>query len=122
MDDARRGHVRGGATFAIAYRVLDPIKARLDFGEDECDAIAEDLSEGGLSFSASHPITEGATVALKFRALKKNDLGGETSSKKFELRGDVRYCQHQKENYSYRIGLRFNKLSEAEKKFIRSCL
>ncbi len=122
MDESRRNNKRGRASFAVTYRVLDPIEARLDFGEAEREAIAEDLSVGGLSLSTSHPIEEGATVVVKFRALDKGDAGAEKSSKKFELRGETRYSRHTKENYSFRIGLRFKKLSEAEKQFIESCL
>lgn len=121
MDDTRRSDKRGRASFVVTYRVIDPIEARLDFGEAERDAIAEDLSGGGLSLSTSNSIADGAIVAVKFRALNKNDVGGENSSQKFELRGEVRYSRHEKDNFSYRIGLRFSRLSEAEKKFITSC-
>ena len=122
MDDTRRKDKRIGVSFLVTYRVLDPIQERLDFGEAERDAVAEDLSVGGLSLSTSHPVAEGVILAIKFRAISKSDKDGETSSQKFEIRGEARYSRHEKENFSYRIGLRFIKLSNEEIKFIKSCL
>jgi hypothetical protein len=114
----KRKDKRGPAAFTVTYRVLEPMEARARFGEAERDGIAEDLSVGGLSLSGNHPIPSGAVVSVKFRATRQGATHSESGSRKFELRGQVRYCRPAGEPNSYRSGILFGKLSEDERRFI----
>jgi len=109
------------AAFSVTYRILDPIQARLAFGEEEKDGIAEDLSAGGLSLSTNHLIPQEALVAIRFRAIQGSSAL-EAASRIFEIRGQARYSRHTDEKYSYRTGIRFNKLTQAERDFISGCV
>lgn len=112
---------RGPAAFSVTYRVLDPIQARLAFGEEERDGIAENLSEGGLSLSTNQLIPPGSVVSIRFRAIHKGTSTLESGSRKFELRGEARHSHHTKDNNTYSTGIRFFELKQEERDFIKGC-
>ena len=113
-----RQNKRAAASFSVVYRVIDPFEARLRFGEAEKDGIAEDLSSGGLSLSGGDLIAESATVLIQFRAVQKGSSELEAGSRKFQLRGDVRYCRPEGTAKSFKMGIKFGKLTQAESRFI----
>ena len=116
----KRKHPRGKAAFSVTYRVREPIHLRMEFGEDEREALAEDICIGGLSLSTGHPLVSGSIVSIKFRATHKAEAG-EEGSRKLELRGEVCYCRPA-EKKSYRSGIKFEAISGADKKFIEGCV
>ena len=117
MTENRQGR-RSPAAFMAAYRVLEPIEARAEFGEEEKDALAEDLSVGGVSLSVGDPVALGAMVSVRFRAIRQGPADREEGSRKFELRGQVRHCSPAGQTKSFRVGVQFGKLSEGERRFI----
>ena len=107
------------ATFAVLYSVVSPFEERLNFGERERGAIANDLSEGGVSFLTDYPVPVGTKIVMKFRLLSEASPNADEGSRKFEARGDVCHCVRTKEK-SYRIGVSFAGLSRADRDFIVS--
>ncbi len=112
----KRKHRREGAAFSVRYRVQEPIHVRMALGDDDLEGLAEDLSVGGLCLSTSHVLPTGAILSIKFRAIQGSGTG-DWGSQKFELRGQVCYCRTAEKN-SYRSGIRFEAISETDKKFI----
>ena len=84
------------------------------------DAIAYDLSEGGLSLSTDYPLPIGTGVLLKFRLLNKPGVSDDDSARKFEVHAESRYCTRLPDK-SYRVGLRFMALSVMDREFIAGC-
>jgi c-di-GMP-binding flagellar brake protein YcgR len=84
-------------------------------------AIANDLSQGGLSLLTNHEIPAGAVIEIKFRLLNKTALSEEDRSRKFVFQGEVRYSFFTKEK-SYRLGIRFMNVSQADRNFIAGCI
>ncbi len=105
------------AAFASVYSVLSPFGERLNFGEKERDAIANDLSEGGVSLLTDYPLPTGTQINLRFRLLNEKETSEEKRSRKFRVRGAARYCVLTKEK-SYRVGVRFINLSHEDQAFI----
>ena len=120
-DPNKRRYKRVDASFAARYSIKTPFEERLAFGEKEMDAVAYDLSEGGLSMSTDYPVPIGTGIIIKFRLLSKPGTSGDESARKFELQGESRYCAQLKDK-SYRVGIRFMHLSVADREFLVDCL
>lgn len=116
----KRKFARADASFAIFYNVLSPFEERLNFGEKEKNAIANNLSEGGLSLYTDYPIPVGTTVAMKFRLWNQAGRGDEGSSRKCHVRGEARVCVRTGKK-SYNVGISFVDLSREDRAFIASC-
>lgn len=100
---------------------MSPFEERINFGEKEKDAIANDLCEDGLSLSTDYPLPVGTGILLKFRLLSgKAGLSDEERSRKFQTQGEVRNSTRTKDR-SYRVGVRFTGLSQADRLFIANC-
>lgn len=120
MQRENRRYPRGGASFAVSYRVLAPLEARSEFGEREREGLAEDISIGGLCLSIDHRIPAGAILSIRFRAVSRH-VKGEEGSHKFELRGRACHCRAA-EKHTYRVGIEFDRPSDAERDFIAGCI
>jgi len=118
----KRKFNRAGAAFAARYSVVSPFEERINFGEKERDAIANDLCEDGVSLSTDYPVPVGTEILLKFRLLSgKIGLSDEERSRKFQAQGEVRNSIRGKDR-SYRIGIRFTGLSGSDRDFIAGIL
>ena len=117
----KRRHKRTEASFGLVYSIQEPLEKRLELGAGERDAVACDLSEGGLAISASWPVPVGAVLNIRFRLLNSRALIEQERSRSFKLRVDVRYMIAMP-NRSYRVGLRFLNASEEDRRFISCCV
>ena len=116
-DQDRRMFKRILDSFFVTYRIQSPFEVRIRLGDKECDAIAQDISEAGLGLLTNHGIPPSALVNLKFIIFNHASLIDENRSRRFELEGEVRY-KTDSENNSYRLGVRFRSLSDADRNFI----
>ena len=113
----RRRHKRVPDFFMIAYRVRSPFTVRIRFGEKECDAVAQDIGEGGLGLVTNYEIPIDTRVQLKFTIY--NPLADDESRRlrKFEPEGEVRFGTFVK-GKDYRCGVQFLQISMADRLFI----
>jgi c-di-GMP-binding flagellar brake protein YcgR len=112
---------RVGASFPVVYNIKSPFELRVEIGKGELSAVANDLSQGGLSLLTNHEIPPGAVIEIKFRLFNKSMLNEEDRSRKFVLQGEARYCFFNKEK-SYRLGIRFMDVSQTDRSFIAGCV
>ena len=120
MEDKRKFR-RGEASFAIRYQVRSPVEVRLEFGVKEQEAIACDLSEGGLALFLEHPLPAGAVIDLSFRLFNQGAAVEAERARKFALQAETRYSQRMPDK-SYRVGVRFLNTSSTDREFIASVL
>ena len=117
----KRRHKRIEAAFGLVYSIHEPLQTRMKLGMEDKDAIACDLSEGGLAISTSWPVPVGAVLNIRFRLVNSRALTEQQRSRSFKLRAEVRYMIAMPDR-SYRIGLRFWNASEDDRRFISYCV
>jgi c-di-GMP-binding flagellar brake protein YcgR len=113
----RREFKRLSDSFLVMYRVKSPFEVRIKFGERELDAVASDISEGGLGLTATHEIPTATMLQLKFSIYNDFSLNKEDNYRAFDLEGNVRYCRVI-QGASYQIGIRFVSASPSDRQFI----
>ena len=113
----RRFFRRVHDSFFVTYNVQTPFAVRVKLGDKECDAVVQDIGEGGMGLLTNYDIPASALLTLKFMIF--NDLASEDKdrSRRFELGGEVRYKVYTQDK-AYRLGVAFVKISEAERYFI----
>jgi c-di-GMP-binding flagellar brake protein YcgR len=116
-NEERRKFKRIGASFVVFYKVDSPLTVRLMVGEREIDAMALDLSEGGLAVLTNYNVPVSSIVSVKFILLDDYAIRAEMRSRSMEIQGEVRYCFLMKEK-AFRIGLRFIDISPEDRNFI----
>ncbi len=116
----RRIFKRLPTTLLLMFRVKAPFEVHLQLGGKDVEAVAQDISVGGLGIFTNHKIPSGARVSVKFRI--SNDAAALEKDKyrTFELDGDVRYAIAVKEEMDYRLGIQFVRVSDADRSFITS--
>ena len=117
----KRRHKRSEASFNLVYSIQEPLEARLKLGEGEKDAIACDLSEGGVAITASWPVPVGARLSIRFRVLNSRAELEQDRSRTFKLRAEIRYMLMMPDR-SFRLGLRFLDASDDDRRFISRCI
>ena len=113
---------RGPNGVVVRYGIKSPPEARQAFGPQERDAIANDLSEGGLSLFTDCHLSPGAILNLRLRLSSPTRTLSEDGSCKMELQGEVRHSRSYEGKTSFLVGIKFIHLSEEDRAFIRSCL
>ena len=112
----RRVYKRIPASFSLMFSVKAPFEVRILFGGKNIDAIAQDISEGGVGMLTNGVIPIGARVSVTFKIFDKSESVSEGHYKVFELFGDVRYSRAQ--DTDCRLGVQFVDVSEDERKFL----
>ena len=113
----RRMHKRVPDSFMVLYRVRSPFAVRIKFGEKECDAVAQDICEGGIGLITNNEIPVGAHVHLKFTIYNPLTEDENRRSRKFEPEGEVRFGAFLK-GKDYRCGVKFTQISIPDRLFI----
>ena len=113
----RRQFKRVGASFTVIYRINSPITVRMMLGDKEIDAIAMDLSEGGIAVLTKYEVLASSTVSIKFMVFNDAAVSSQKRSRSMEVQGEVRYCFTVKGG-AYRLGIRFIDISADDRTFI----
>lgn len=113
----KRKFKRVGVSFVVFYKIDSPVSIRLMVGEKEIDAMALDLSEGGLAVLTKYNIDVSSRVKIKFVLLNDYALRKDMRSKSIIVQGEVRYCFLTKEK-AFRIGIRFVDITPEDRNFI----
>ncbi len=113
----KRKFKRTEASFSVMYRVQSPSNVNSEIKIKEVEAIAHDLSEGGLALWTDYEIPVGAVMKLQFKIYNEEAITENYRSRNFGLLAESRYSFRAKDG-TYRIGLRFMNLSEADQDFI----
>jgi c-di-GMP-binding flagellar brake protein YcgR len=113
----RREFRRQEVSFIVIYRVNTPLFVRMLVKDKEVDALALDLSEGGMAILTSYELAISTLVTLKFIIFKDLVLNMKRLSESVEATGEVRYSVFTKEK-AYRIGIRFTDISSEDRNLI----
>jgi len=108
----RRQFPRVNEATTIFYNIKSG-RAVLQYGRENYNAIAVDISEGGVGLITAYDLQEHTTIFMRFI------LFGETS-KSIETDGEVKYIVFNIKEKAYRIGVQFIGLAKESKEFIRA--
>jgi c-di-GMP-binding flagellar brake protein YcgR len=115
----RRGSVRQEVAFTLAYGIEEPYALRVSSGlTDDLDAVMLDLSDSGVAMITGLDLPRGTQLHIKFNFMNLF-LSGEARSRQMEIRGLV-ISRKELGNGSYRVGICFNNILEADKEAIRN--
>jgi c-di-GMP-binding flagellar brake protein YcgR len=117
LGEEKRRFKRVKVSFVVFYRVNFPWSVRLLVGEKEVDAMALDLSEGGLAILTNYNISVSSRVMIKFILLDDYAIRREMRSKSMEVQGEVCYSFLTDEK-AFRIGIRFINIAPEDRNFI----
>jgi c-di-GMP-binding flagellar brake protein YcgR len=114
----RRRFKRVEVSFTVVYRVNSPLVLRMKIGDKDIDALQLDISEDGMAVLTGYAVPTSAIIAVRFIMLDDHALSAEGRSRSIVVKGEVRYDVLLKQEKSYRLGIQFMGLSEADRNFI----
>ena len=106
MENNRRVFKRVPTSFLLTFN----LNAR------PVDAVAQDISEGGLCVFSPHELPEGSRLNLKFKIFNDAEPVESQQVRQLEVQGKVRYSIL--EDADYRMGIEFLNVPEADRRFI----
>ena len=113
----RRSAERKEVAFTLIYGVEAPYTLRVNLGlTDDLDALMLDLSDLGMAIITEVDLPKGTQLYIKFN-LRNLSLYGEKRSRNMVIVGEV-VSQVDLGNGNYRIGMRFDKISDEDKSAI----
>ena len=115
--EERRKFQRTKVSFIVIYRVNSPITVRIQIGAEEADAIALDLSEGGMAIITKYEIPAATLVTLKFIIIDTAAVNIEERTRVLEIAGEVCYVSSV-QKLTYRLGIKFMELTADDRAFI----
>jgi len=113
----KRKYKRVNVSFTVVYEVNSPLSVRMKVNNREVNAIALDLSEGGIAVLTSYDIPKSTQVKVKFIIFNEDALSTKERSRWIEVKGEVRYGCSTKEN-AFRVGICFMDISASDRAFI----
>lgn len=113
----RRQFRRVAVSFLVIYKVNTPLIVRMEIGDKLIDAVALDLSVGGIAVLTNYDLPQTASVSVRFTILNETALRSQDRYRSIQVEGDVRYSVLTKDK-AFRVGVRFFGLSQEEKSFI----
>ncbi|MDD5130857.1 MAG: PilZ domain-containing protein [Candidatus Omnitrophica bacterium] len=119
QDKNRRQAQRADAAFTLTYGVEKPYSLRVSLGlSDDIDALMRDLSDSGVAIITRFELPKGALLHIKFNFINLF-LTGQERSRRMEISAEVVSCADLGRG-NYRVGTRFNNISEEDKIAIRN--
>ena len=113
----RRSAERKEVAFTLIYGVEAPYTLRVNLGlTDDLDALMLDLSDLGMAIITEVDLPKGTQLYIKFN-LRNLSLYGEKRSRNMVIVAEV-VSQVDLGNGNYRIGMRFDKISDEDKSAI----
>jgi c-di-GMP-binding flagellar brake protein YcgR len=86
-------------------------------GNKVFDAIALDVSEGGMAILANYEIPASTLVTTKFMMVNEHALHDEDRFRSMEIPGEVRYSRPAQDR-TYRLGIQFTGITAGQRDFI----
>ena len=114
----KRQFQRAKIIFAVMYKVNSPLTVRMMIGDKKEAALALDISAGGMGLLINSNIPISTKVTVKFAMVNLAAHRIKDQYRSMELEGEVRYSFYLEEKYAYRVGIRFNHISNDERNFI----
>jgi hypothetical protein len=113
----RRQFKRAAHMSIVTYRLKSPFEVTLQMGDWKHAAVALDVSQGGVGIDVGQEIPVGTQVLLRFEIVNEFLVADREKQRKFELEGEVRYCESTNKK-AYRVGIFFKKISAEDIEFI----
>lgn len=114
----RRKSERINAGFSLSYSIEKPYELRISLGlAEEAGAIMLDLSDLGIAFITKHDIPLNTQLHIKFKLMNLH-LVGEKRLRNIDIYAET-VSNLVLADGSYRIGIRFDKISEEDKDALR---
>ena len=113
----RRKFRRAEASFIITYKINYPLSIRLLYKDKAMDALAFDLSEGGMAVSTGHEIPAGTQVTIHFVLLNESAVNVNDRLRSLQISAQISYCTRSAEK-EFRLGVVFGGISADERLFI----
>jgi c-di-GMP-binding flagellar brake protein YcgR len=114
----RRRFKRAEVNFIVFYKVKSPLTIHMRFGDTEINALALDVSEGGMAVLTDYDLPALSIVTVRFIMLDDNAPNVESRTRSIEVKGEVRYNFFIEEEREYRLGIQFIGLSDEDRNFI----
>jgi c-di-GMP-binding flagellar brake protein YcgR len=118
----KRKFKRVEVSFIVSYNVDAPLSVRMSVGKREFDAVALDLSEGGMAiltkYTDFYAIPIFTMLIVKFTIIDNAAVKIQDRYKPIEIKGEVRSSLFMKEQKAYRLGISFINVSNEQRKFI----
>jgi c-di-GMP-binding flagellar brake protein YcgR len=114
----RRGFKRVEVNFTVLYKVNSPLEVRMRIGDTEINALALDISEGGMAILIDYDVPASSIATVKFIMLNENTISTESRTKSIVVQGEVRYNFWMEKEREYRLGIKFTGLSDDDRNFI----
>jgi hypothetical protein len=91
----------------VWYKVEDSPDFQHQFCDSEIEAVAVNISAGGIGLISDYSIPKFAILSITFILLRKTNVPGEVAREKpVRLKGEVRYSLTAEDN-KFHIGIRF---------------
>jgi len=114
----RRKFKRLNVDFTVFYRVNSPLLVRMRLGDKDIDALAVDISEGGIAVLTDYDVPALSIVTARFTMLDENAISAESRTRSIVVQGEVRYNILLEKEKEYRLGIEFIGLSDDDRNFI----
>ncbi len=115
----RRKSERIDAAFTLSYNIEKSYTLRVNLGViGSVDALMVDLSDIGMAIITNYEIPKGAQLYIKFDLINTR-LSGDDRWRSMKITGET-VSNVKLEGENYRIGIRFNRVSEEDKEAIRN--
>ncbi len=114
----KRKFKRVPASFIVFYRVNFPLDIRMIVRNREVQALAVDVSEGGLGAYTDFDIPGASIITENFILTNEGIFNSIERSRLISVQGEVRYNFFVEQKKSYRFGMQFRGLSAEDKRFV----
>jgi c-di-GMP-binding flagellar brake protein YcgR len=114
----RRRFKRVEVNFTVLYKVNSPLEVRMRIGDTDINALALDISEGGMAILIDYDVPASSIATVKFIMLNENTISTESRTRSIIVQGEVRYNFWMEKKREYRLGIKFTGLSDDDRNFI----
>lgn len=114
----KRKFIRVGANFIVFYKVNSPLRIRLRMKDRDIEALAIDISEGGMAVYTDYNIPPTNVVNAKFIMINDYGISAQDRTRAILARGEVRYNMFIEAKKTFRLGMQFANLSADDRTFI----
>ena len=114
----KRKFKRVAVNFIVFYKVNSPLRVRIKIGNREIEALAVDISEGGMAVYTDREIPPVAVVNVKFIMIDDYAISPQDHTRSILVRGEVRYNIFIEEQKTFRFGMQFVDLPVDDRLFI----
>ncbi|MFH1876010.1 MAG: PilZ domain-containing protein [Candidatus Omnitrophota bacterium] len=115
----RRKFKRTPVSFLVYYKINSPLVIKIQVGDKMINALAADISEGGIAIMTDYELPPVASINVSFFMMNDKAYSADLKSRTITVRGEVRYNITIKERKEYKIGVLFSDLSDDNRNFIR---